>query len=215
MSAYIATQPHNLPLLITKESCAGKTYIITGANVGLGFEAAKHLAQLGAAKVILAVRNVSLGEAAKVEIDKSHDGPKTTEVWPLDLSSYDSVKAFAKRASTELDRIDALIENAGVAMGERQLAEGHVLSFTVNVMSTLLLAILLLPRMSEHAQKFNIVPHIAMISSGSLLDTEDLWNTIRDNPIAGIDDESMVALRTYVCIILNPRITRCFILSQS
>jgi DNA-binding LacI/PurR family transcriptional regulator len=50
MSKYIATQPHNLPLLVTTSTCTGSTYIVTGSNTGIGYEAAKHLVALGASK---------------------------------------------------------------------------------------------------------------------------------------------------------------------
>jgi NAD(P)-dependent dehydrogenase (short-subunit alcohol dehydrogenase family) len=151
MAAAIAKQPHNLPLLATAETCSGGTYIVTGANTGLGFEAAKQLVVLGAARVILGVRNIESGEKAQKDIEAATGKSGVAKVWAIDLASYDSVKAFAKRADTELDCIDALIENAGVAAYQRTMAEGHVLDVTVNVLSTLLLAVLLLPKMSETA----------------------------------------------------------------
>jgi retinol dehydrogenase-12 len=49
-------------------SCANQTITVTGANIGLGREAARHFARLGAAKVILAVRNTEAGEEAKNSI---------------------------------------------------------------------------------------------------------------------------------------------------
>ncbi|KFY31547.1 hypothetical protein V493_01004 [Pseudogymnoascus sp. VKM F-4281 (FW-2241)] len=119
MADAVATQPHNLPLRISREICAGKTYIVTGANISLGLEATKHLVAAGAAKVIMAVRNISAGEAAKAGIEAATGTSGVAEVWALDLASYDSVKAFAARAVEELERIDALIENAGVAAFDR------------------------------------------------------------------------------------------------
>lgn len=47
------------------QSCEGRNIIITGANIGLGYEAAKHFVRLGAAKVILGVRNIDKGEAVR------------------------------------------------------------------------------------------------------------------------------------------------------
>lgn len=196
MSAEIATQPHNLPLAVSKETCSGGTYIVTGANTGLGFEAAKHLVAFGSAKVIMAVRNISVGEKAKVEIEEATDVSNVAEVWELDLSKYDSVKAFAKKAS-ELDRIDALIENAGVAMSERILAEGHLMNVTVNIISTFLLAVLLLPKLSESAKKFNILPHLSIIGSGAGFDVEEDWKAIKDDPLVKMEDENLMTLKTY------------------
>jgi NAD(P)-dependent dehydrogenase (short-subunit alcohol dehydrogenase family) len=199
MADAVATQPHNLPLHISREKCAGKTYIVTGANVGLGLEAAKHLVAVGAAKVIMAVRNVSAGETAKAEIEAATGTSGVAEVWAIDLSSYESVKAFAKRAA-DLERIDALIENAGVAAFERTKAEGHLINITVNVISTLLLAVLLLPKMSEDAKKFGIVPHIVAVSSRIGFDMEANWNLIKSDPLVEVENEEHKELSLYATI---------------
>src|SRR5271155_747592 len=116
-------------LFVTPEypttSCAGQTIIVTGSNVGLGKEAARHFARLGAAKIILAVRNSKAGEEAKKDIETSTKcGAAVIEVWSLDLSSHESVRSFADRAS-RLPRLDVLLENAGIAVHQFSLAEGH------------------------------------------------------------------------------------------
>ncbi|KAH1360553.1 hypothetical protein KXV22_002782 [Aspergillus fumigatus] len=68
-----------------------QTIIVTGSNVGLGLEAARHFVRLNAATVILAVRNRPAGEAAKASIQASHpDSATSVEVWDLDLASYAS-----------------------------------------------------------------------------------------------------------------------------
>ena len=96
-------------------SCAGQTIIVTGSNVGLGKKAARHFARLSVSKLILAVRNTKAGEEAKHDIESTtRCNPDVIEVWPLDLSSYESVKSFADRAS-KLPRLDVLLENAGIA----------------------------------------------------------------------------------------------------
>lgn len=191
------TQARNLPLLITTEKCSGGTYIVTGANTGLGFEAAKHLVSVGAAKVILGVRNVSAGETAKAKIEEATGKANVAAVWELDLASYSSVQSFAKRAAVELDRIDALIENAAVAGAARIRAEGHVETVTVNVLSTLLLAVLLLPKLSESAQKFSILPHLVIVTSGAGFEVSKEWNKIKDDPLLNMDDEKMDILKIY------------------
>jgi NAD(P)-dependent dehydrogenase (short-subunit alcohol dehydrogenase family) len=193
MAALVPTQKRNLPLLATRETCAGKTYIVTGANTGLGLEAAKHLANLGAAKVILAVRNSVTGEAAKAEIDKAAGTADTNvvEVWPLDLSSFDSVRAFAKRAASGLDRIDALIENASLALEQREMAEGHIKTVTVNVLGTYLLASLLLPEMSRQAKskRFDgFQPRVVIVGSTVGFDSKENWDKIKADPIKGMDE---------------------------
>jgi len=147
-------------------SFAGKTVIVTGSNVGLGLEAARHIARLGAAKLILAVRSTEKGEAAKKSIEETTNcGPDVIEVWPLDLCSYASVKAFAARATRDLARLDVLLENAGVVTTKWNVAEDNELTITVNVVSTFLLAFSLLPKLKETAAKFNTRPVLTIVSS--------------------------------------------------
>jgi short-subunit dehydrogenase len=88
---------------------SGQTVIITGSNTGLGLEAARHIVRLGAAKVILAVRNISKGEAAARDIIESTKVKENViDVWQVDLSNYESVKAFGERVQT-LERLDAVV----------------------------------------------------------------------------------------------------------
>lgn len=146
-------------------SFSGQTVIVTGSNVGLGKEAARHFTRLGASKVILAVRNLDAGAQAKADIEKSEQRPGVCEVWKLDLGDYTSVKAFATRAA-QLPRLDILVENAGIATPTFKLVEGHESSVTINVISTFLLALLLLPKLRETGKKFpTSLPHLIVVSS--------------------------------------------------
>lgn len=97
----------------TRPSFEGRNVIVTGANVGLGYEAAFKFVQLGANKVILAVRTLSKGEDAKRRIDAQAGRKNVTEVWHLDMLDYDSIKAFADKAN-ELDHLDVVCLNAGI-----------------------------------------------------------------------------------------------------
>ncbi|KAJ0339263.1 hypothetical protein COL922a_004648 [Colletotrichum nupharicola] len=137
-------------------SSAGKTIVITGSNVGLGKEAARHYVRLGASKMILAVRNLDKGTAAKDDIESTTNCAKgVIEVWQLDMSSYASVQKFAARLSSQLGRVDIFHANAGVAHVEYKLMEDNEGQITVHVVSTFLLAALLLPKMKETAAKYN------------------------------------------------------------
>ncbi|EXJ87396.1 alcohol dehydrogenase [Capronia epimyces CBS 606.96] len=148
------------------ESFKGQTVIVTGSNTGLGKEAARHFARLGVSKLILAVRNTSAGENARREIEETtHCGPGVIEVWKLDLASYESVQTFATRAAKDLARIDVLLENAGIAVSKFALAEGHERTVTVNVISTFLLALLLLPKLEATARDYNTHPRLTIVSS--------------------------------------------------
>ncbi|KAK8134438.1 hypothetical protein PG984_006450 [Apiospora sp. TS-2023a] len=136
-------------LPVPSKDFSGHTIIVTGSNQGIGLEAARHFVRLKAAKVILAVRTVSKGEEAKRSIEASTGRQGVVEVWSLDLCSYASVQAFAERAATSLDRLDALVSNAGINISTFELAEDNESITTVNFVSTFLLAILLLPKLRE------------------------------------------------------------------
>lgn len=143
----------------------GKTVIVTGSNVGLGKEAARHFVRLGASTVILAVRSIEKGEAAMRDIESSTRKQGVVQVWQLDMSSYQSVLDFSAKASKELNRIDVALLNAGVARSQWELAEGEESTITVNVNSTFLLALSLLPQLKETASKFNTRPNLTITAS--------------------------------------------------
>ena len=142
----------------------GQTVIVTGSNVGLGLEAARWFVRLDAAKVILAVRSLSKGEDAKRSIEESEDRPGVVEVWSLDLSSYESVKDCAKKAES-LDRLDVLVENAGIVTFKWSMMEENESTITTNVVSPLLHAVLSLPKMRETSIKFNTTPKLVFTAS--------------------------------------------------
>lgn len=139
------------------ESYVGKTVIVTGSNVGLGKEAARHYARLGATRLILAVRSKEKGYAAKKDILASVLGypGASIEVWELDMARYASVQAFAARVrGAELDRVDVFLANAGINTPKFELLEKDEATITVNVVSTFLLALLVLPKLKETAARF-------------------------------------------------------------
>jgi NAD(P)-dependent dehydrogenase (short-subunit alcohol dehydrogenase family) len=180
----------DLPLHANAENCSGRTFIVTGANTGLGFEATKHLVAAGAAKVVMAVRNVSSGEDAKAKIEAELGSTSVAQVWPLDLASYASVKAFASKATAELDRVDALIENAGVFDFKRILSEGHLNTVTVNIISTFLLASLMLPKLVKTARDFEgVVPHLTVVGSSYGFSGQKDWDSVKDDPLVKMDAE--------------------------
>ena len=146
---------------------SGKTIIVTGANVGLGKEAVQHFVKLHAARVIIAVRSLSKGEAAKSEIEgicKIDKG--VIAVWQLDYSSYASCKEFAAKAAT-LDRLDAVVLNAGITTEKFDIFEDNESQVTVNVVSTVLLTLLLLPTLRASAERNEgTTPIITIVGSG-------------------------------------------------
>ena len=76
-------------------------FLISGANVGLGLEAARHLARFNPKKLILACRNQEKGQKAVNDINGTTNvAAGVVESWELDLSSFENVKAFAKRGGS-------------------------------------------------------------------------------------------------------------------
>ena len=154
-----------------KHSFAGQTIIVTGANSGLGLEASRHFYQLGATKLILAVRSLSKGNDAKENILRSvrsrTDGAEAIEVWTLDVSSTASVLEFAARVRQELPRVDVVLENAGVNNHAGfESAEGVEATMQINVLNTFLLALALLPKLKGTKTEFpSSSPHIVVVSS--------------------------------------------------
>jgi NAD(P)-dependent dehydrogenase (short-subunit alcohol dehydrogenase family) len=148
-----------------EESFADQTVLVTGANVGLGLEAARHVVRLGAARVILAVRNVPAGEEAKKDIEISTGRSGICEVWEVDLASYKSVLSFGDRI-TKLARLDAAILNAAVATSNFEVAEGFERTITVNVVNTLLLSLFVLPVLKATGKKIpKSQPRLAFVVS--------------------------------------------------
>lgn len=127
-------------------SLNGKTAIVTGANTGLGFEAAKQLLTLGLSRLVLAVRSVEKGNAAAEKLGRAHPSANI-QVWSLDMESYDSIQAFVRKCNDELPHVEYAILNAGVMNLEPATtgATGHDQVIQVNHISTILLTILLLP----------------------------------------------------------------------
>ncbi|KAF2022025.1 NAD(P)-binding protein [Aaosphaeria arxii CBS 175.79] len=146
-------------------SYAGKTVIVTGSNVGLGLEAARHFTSLGASTVILAVRSISKGNAAKEDIETSTGVKNVVQVWHLDMSSYQSVIDFAARAEKELARLDTVVLNAGIGPMKWEVFEQDESTLTVNVVSTFLLALALLPKLKSTATTFSTRPNLTVVGS--------------------------------------------------
>lgn len=124
---------------------AGKVAIVTGANSGIGLETARYLAVRGA-RVLLACRSESKANAAMEEIRKSAPSAKL-EFVRLDLADLDQVRQFAEVILTKEERIDLLINNAGVMVPpESATKQGFELQFGVNHLGHFALTGLLLPR---------------------------------------------------------------------
>jgi len=123
---------------------AARTAVVTGANGGFGLETARALAGAGA-HVVLAARNPEKTRAAEKSIRDSHP-EASLEVAPLDLGSLASVRQAADRIQAAHDRIDLLVNNAGVmALPERRTEDGFEMQLGVNHLGHFALTAHLLP----------------------------------------------------------------------
>jgi len=122
----------------------GRSFLITGANGGIGFEAARLLAHRGA-RVVIASRDAQRGTAALRRI--AADSPDADlELLPLDLASLDGIRRAADAFRERHDHLDVLINNAGVmATPLRRTADGLELQFATNHLGHHALTGLLLP----------------------------------------------------------------------
>ena len=149
-------KPNPLPFLREKwvgvakptTSFAGKRILITGANTGIGFEAAATFVSLNAEQVILGVRSIDKGLEARRRIQARAQRTSNIDVWELDMGNYASVQRFAARVVNEMPRLDVAILNAGISPYDYVIgAEGWESVIQVNVMATALLGLLLLPKL--------------------------------------------------------------------
>ena len=124
----------------------GRVAVITGANTGLGYETARALAEHGA-HVVLAVRNLDKGKDAAARITAASPSAGVT-LQELDLTSLDSIRAAARQLRSDHDRIDLLVNNAGVMYTPKSTTkDGFELQFGTNHLGHFALTGLLLDRL--------------------------------------------------------------------
>ncbi|XP_049810021.1 retinol dehydrogenase 14-like [Schistocerca nitens] len=137
----------------------GKTVLITGANTGIGKETAKDLARRGG-RIILACRDLEKAKKARDEIIASTKNENII-IKKLDLLSLSSVREFAADIKASEERLDILINNAGVgAMPQRHTVDNLLPTMQVNYFSTFLLTLLLIDLLKKSAPS-----RIIMVSS--------------------------------------------------
>src|SRR5262245_34494432 len=131
----------------------GRVVVITGANTGIGFEAAAVLAGKGA-RVVMAVRDLDKGRDAATRITTENPNAHIT-LQRMDLSSLSSVRAAADELNAANPRIDVLINNAGVMFTpEGVTPDGIEIQFATNHLGHFALTGLLLDRMlSVHGSR--------------------------------------------------------------
>jgi retinol dehydrogenase-12 len=157
----------------------GKTVVITGANSGIGLETAVALARAGARTVITA-RHRGRGEAAVADI-RRRAASDQVEMVVFDLSSLQSVREGAAEILARCPRLDVLVNNAGLVLGERrETVDGFEATFGTNHLGPFLLTELLLERIKASAPARIVnVASTAHKGARSGLDFDDLQTTRR------------------------------------
>ena len=134
-----------------------QTVLITGANSGIGQAAATELARRGW-HVFAAARSPERGQAAVSQIQKD-SGSIAVELLELDLASFASVRRAADELLERTERLDVLVNNAGLTLNDRQLTvDGLETMMQTNHFSHVLLTSLLLPNLlqSDDARVVNV-----------------------------------------------------------
>jgi NAD(P)-dependent dehydrogenase (short-subunit alcohol dehydrogenase family) len=127
---------------------AGKTFIVTGANAGIGLETAAVLAGKGA-RVIMACRNPGKAVRAAQQIQSRHPSASVSTA-TLNLASLASVREFAASVAQQHRSLDVLVNNAGVMTPPLgRTADGFELQFGTNFIGHFCLTLLLLPLLNR------------------------------------------------------------------
>lgn len=151
----------------------GKTVVITGASSGIGKQTALELLRQGA-RVVMACRERSRAEAARADLEAGAGAKGRVEIRDLDLASLDSVREFADEAASGLERIDVLINNAGLFPPKlRTTAEGFEAQFGVNYLGHYLLTRLLEEKLRASSPS-RVVHLTSMLHARGDLDFDNL-----------------------------------------
>ena len=139
-------------------SLAGKTYVITGANAGTGFQASRTLLSKGA-QVVMLNRNAEKSTAAIAELKQEFGADAEVVLVRMDLSVQASVREAAREVLKTVPRIDALICNAAIAQVPTQqlTVDGFESMLGTNHYGHFLLCGLLFPRIEESRGRIVVV----------------------------------------------------------
>ena len=155
----------------------GKTVVVTGGNSGIGLETAVALAKAGA-KTLITARAPARGEVAAADI-RARSGNDDIDLVVFDLGSIAAIRAGAASILARCDRIDVLVNNAGLVLSQRRETEdGFEATFGINHLGHFVLTEALLERIKESAPARIInVASNAHKGARKGLDFDDLQST--------------------------------------
>jgi len=154
-------------------SQAGRTWVVTGANSGIGLVTARELARAGA-RVILGCRNPERGQAALEDVRGAASGTEP-ELAQLDLADLGSVRDFANTVSGSVEGLDGLVNNAGVMAPPREeTADGFELQLGTNHLGHFALTGLLMDRLTAGTDEALVVTVSSTAHRIGAMDWDDL-----------------------------------------
>ncbi|WP_406432801.1 SDR family NAD(P)-dependent oxidoreductase [Streptomyces sp. NBC_00631] len=169
MSSPSARRPWNVRRLPRAD---GSVFLVTGGNAGIGYFVAEQLSATGAT-VVLGSRDAAKAEAAIASI-RVHVPDARVRAVPLDLADLPSLEATV--GALGVDRLDAVVHNAGVALDDpprRETADGHELMFATNHLGHFALTRWLMPLLSA-APGARVVTTGSFAAKSERLDLDDL-----------------------------------------
>ena len=168
-----------------------KTFLVTGANSGIGRETALGLARMGA-RVVLVCRNQQKGQQALADIQRETRSSQL-DLLIADMSSFGSVRALAAQIRQRCQRVDVLINNAGAAVLQRTLsADGIEMTVAGNYLGAALLTCLLLDLLKSSAPS-RIVNVSSEAHRNARLDMNDLqFETRKYNALAAYGQSKLL-----------------------
>ena len=156
-----------------KVDMTGKTVAITGANAGIGRAIAETLAGWGATVLACGRNEAKLNASA--DAIRQASGNNRVRTFVADLSSMSEVRRLAAEIANSTERLDVLINNAGIALDKRvETVDGFETTFAVNYLAPFVLTNELLPLLKASAPSRVIVTSSALYASVKSFDLDDL-----------------------------------------
>ncbi|KAM6506789.1 hypothetical protein FALCPG4_018616 [Fusarium falciforme] len=144
---------------------SGQVILVTGGNVGLGYETIRQLSKHNPARIYLGARSQQKAEKAISDLRQENPKANPIEFLEIDLASFASVKAAAAKFLSKETRLDILMNNAGIMMVPEGLTkDGYEIQFGTNVLGPALLTQLLLPVLRSTVK---VNPQVRAIVLGS------------------------------------------------
>ena len=169
-----------------------KNILITGATSGIGFQTALALAKIGA-QVIITGRSQKTAEEAVANI-KSASGNTRVDFLLANLSAQKNVRALAEQFKAQYERLDVLINNAGLAASKKELTEdGLESNFAMNVVSPFLLTNLLMDSLKKSSS-----PRVVTLMGGDVPAKLDMDNLQSEKSFDGLNTYSQTKLAMMV-----------------